>query len=67
MKTLFQPGDLVTCKFAEEIIQPMKVVGRNLWYHNMIVYYVSGVHKSRGNLVTVSLTENNLVAYSSNG
>lgn len=62
----YKPGDLVSCRFSEEVIQPMEIAGRNLWFSDILVYYVKGKHK-RGNEVTICLTENCLTAHSSNG
>jgi hypothetical protein len=60
----FKPGDLVTCIFSEEIIQPMRIVGPNLWYgSNSGVYYVVGKHRRNGNEVTITLTESVLKEY----
>lgn len=63
----FNPGDLVTCPYSEEIIQPMTVVGLNRWYDNsgkLKVYYVKGKHK-RGHELTITLEENVLQEYKS--
>ena len=57
MSNKYKVGDLVYCKHSVEIIQPMVIVGRNQWYTDLVVYYVKGKHKTKGNDVTVSLTE----------
>jgi len=61
----FKAGDLVTCVASEEIEQPMTIIGRNLWYSdsNVIVYLVEGVHKKKGNKLTINLSEGILNAY----
>ena len=61
----FKKDDLVTCVASEEIEQPMKIVGRNLWYtdSNVIVYLVEGKHKKKGNTLTINLSEEILHAY----
>jgi hypothetical protein len=55
----YKPGDKVTCDLSEEIEQPMEIVGRNLWYTDpgIIIYYVKGKHKKRGNELTITLSE----------
>jgi len=55
----FKTGDLVTCPYSEEIEQPMEVVGRNTWYtdSDIVVYYVKGKHKKRGNELIITLGE----------
>lgn len=66
----FKIGDKVCCNDSEEIEQPMEIVGRNLWYTNpdIVIYYVKGRHKKKGNELIVNLSEQRLyMALSSNG
>lgn len=64
MNRKFKVGDLVTCDFSEEIEQPMKIDGYNLWYDGKInIYYVKGKHRRKGNQLIIQLEEGVLKKY----
>jgi len=55
----YKIGDKVYCKHSEEIEQPMEIVGRNVWFTdpNVVVYYVKGKHRKKGNELIINLGE----------
>ena len=55
----FKNGDLVTCECSFEILQPMEIVGRNTWFTDpdIVVYYVKGKHRNKGNELIITLGE----------
>lgn len=61
---LFKKGDKVYCSDSEEIEQPMEIVGRNTWFtdEQIVIYYVKGKHKKKGNELIISINEGRLYA-----
>jgi len=65
---LYKPDDLVTCTDSEELVQPLRVVCLHPWGgqlkrvdgSNLFVYSVLGVHRKKGNTLTVTLSENQM-------
>mgnify|MGYP006291727247 CR=1 FL=1 len=55
----YKIGDKVICNESHEIEQPMEIVGRNKWFTDdkIIVYYVKGKHKKKGNELIINLEE----------
>ena len=70
-RPLYKQDDLVTCADSEELVQPLKVLGLHPWGGELkrvdgsilFVYSVVGVHKKKGNTLTVTLSENQLRHY----
>lgn len=70
-RPLYKQDDLVVCADSEELVQPLKVTGLHSWGgqlkrvdgSNLFVYSVIGVHRKKGNTLTVTLSENQMRHY----